>query len=72
MKQWLDTQMEDLKEEKIQTNKLEKNKRTTMVSWDWEPTEDESNEEIQVSLVNVMTRRPSGGWNFVTSKNKEV
>ena len=33
---------------------------TTMVLWDWEPTlglnEDEKNEEVQVSLVNVTNR----------------
>ena len=53
MKQWLDTQLVDPEEEKIQTNKPEQtNEETTMVSWDWVPTlglsEDESFEKIQV------------------------
>ena len=61
MKQWLDTQVTDLEEEKTQTNEPEQtNEETTMVLWDWAPTlglsEDEPTEEIQVSSVNVMTR----------------
>ena len=58
---WLDTQLADIEEEKTQNNNPEQtNKETTMVSWDWAPTlglsEDESTEDIQVSLVNVTTR----------------
>ena len=61
MNHLLDTQLADPKEEKAQTNNPKQiNKETIMVSWDWEPTlvlsEDESTEEIQVSLVNDLIR----------------
>ena len=61
MNQLLDTQLEDPEEQQAQTNEpVQKNKETTMVLWDWEPTlglsGDEPTEASQVSSVNVTTR----------------
>ena len=61
MNHLLDAQLKDLEEEEYQTNEPEEtNEETIMVLWDWAPTlglnEDEQNEEVQVSSVNVTNR----------------